>query len=238
MRPFQTWDCGDASCPIKTSEGKRLERVIVWSLNSLETINQLINSTRVQQISCVSTEHKNVLAELIDALEKALKNPYDQSLHERVWELGEDAAKPLPPQRQLLLSPWIPPFANTIPEMAFCRVVDAWKDYVEKRTGFSYGQHRDRLSVEHQCCDKCLNELRNLFVHSTGFLETDSNGNKRHDKFKRLASEASSHSSATNPILRIPGRVCALNDGDIVMLNILEVCDYIEGLKNLLYALE
>src|ERR1700726_3256395 len=36
---------------------------------------------------------------------------------------------------------------------------------------------------EHQCCDDCLNALRNLFVHSTGFLESDSKGNKRYDKF-------------------------------------------------------
>ena len=122
--------------------------------------------------------------------------------------------------------------------MAFCRVVDAWKDYVEKRTGFQYGRHRNKLSAEHQCCDDCLNALRNLFVHRTGFLEADSKGNNRYDKFTRLAKESSSHSSSTNPILKIPGRVCALNDGDIVMLNILEVYQYIEGLKELLYALE
>ena len=91
---------------------------------------------------------------------------------------------------------------------------------------------------EHQCCDDCLNALRNLFVHSTGFLESDSKGNKRYDKFARLMKEASAFASTTNPILKIPGRVCALNNGDIVMLNILEVEQYIEGLKQLLFALE
>jgi hypothetical protein len=238
MRPFQTWDCGDPACPIKSSEGKRLERIIVWSLDSLETIRHLIDFTRTQAISCVNADHRNVLAQFIEALEKALKDPYDQSRHERVWEVGEQAVNSLPAEHKLLLLPWIPPFATTVPEMAFCRVVDGWKDYVEKRTGCQYGQHRHRLSAEHQCCDKCLNALRNLFVHGTGFLEPDSRGNSRYDKFTQLASEASAHSSAPNPILRIPGRVCALNDGDIVMLNILEVCEYIEGLKELLYALE
>src|SRR6266542_4909449 len=237
MRPFQNWDCGDASCPIKSSEGKRLERVIVWSLDTLETIRLLIDSTRTQIIPCVSDRHRNVLAKLIDALEKALNNPFDQSLHERVWEIGEEAFNSLSAEHKFLLLPWIPPFANTVPEMAFCRVVDGWKDYVEKRTGHPYrtGQHRNKLSAEHQCCDKCLNKLRNLFVHGTGYLETDSKGKKRHEKFRRLAMEAASCTSSSNPILKLPSRVCALSDGDIVMLNFLEVCQYLEGLKELFF---
>jgi hypothetical protein len=238
MRPFQPWDCGDASCPIKSVEGKRFERVIVWSLDSLETIRRLIDSTRTQRVPCASADHRNVLAQVIDALEKAMEDPYDQSLHERVWTIGEDAANRLPEEQKLLLLPWIPPFANTIPEMAFCRVVDGWKHYVEIRTGVAYGQHRKKLGPEHQCCDKCLNELRNLLVHGTGYLEADDKGKKRYEKFSRLATEASLHPSATNPILKIPDRVCALNDGDIVMLNVLEVERYIEGLKQLLYSLE
>jgi hypothetical protein len=239
MRPFQTWDCGDATCPIKSSEGKRLERVIVWSLESLGTLNRLIkNSTDALSVACVNADHKNTLRELIDALEKAQKNPYDQSLHERVWEIGEDAVNALPTEDKLVLLPWIPPFSNTIPEMAFCRVVDGWKDYVEKHTGVPYGQHRSRLSVVHECCDDCLNSLRNLFVHGTGFLEMDDRGVRRYAKFTRLAKDAASHSSSTNPILKIPSRVCAVLDGDIVMLNILEVCQYIEGLKELFFSLE
>jgi hypothetical protein len=237
MRPFQTWDCGDASCPIRSAEGKRLERVIVWSLDSLETTRRLIDSTTTR-IACVSEGDRTVLAQLVNALEKAIKDPYDQSLHERVWTIGEDAVNPLPDEQKLFLLPWIPPFANTIPEAVFCRVVDGWKQYVAARTGISYGQHRTKLSDEHQCCDKCLNELRNLLVHGTGYLETNGKGKTRYEKFSRLAREASSHSSSRNPILKIPNRACALNDGDIVMLNVVEVCQYIEGLKELLYSLE
>ena len=185
-----------------------------------------------------TADHKDVVLDLIATLEAAHKDPYDQALHERVWEVGERLVNLLPEQDKLPLLPWIPPFSNSIPEMAFCRVVDGWKDYVEKRTGFSYGQHRNKLSAEHQCCDDCLNTLRNLFVHGTGFLEIDNNGNRRYDKFNRLAKEAAAHSSSANAILKIPTRVCALNDGDIVMLNILEVEQYIEGLKQLLFALE
>lgn len=237
MRPFQTWDCGDRSCPIKSPEGKRLERVLVWSQDSLETTRRLIDLTATQRIACISEDNGNALAQLVDALEKAMKDPYDQSLHERAWTIGEDVVNRLPEDQKLPLLPWIPPFANTIPEMAYCRVVDGWKHYVEVRTGASYGHHRNKLSPEHQCCDNCLNQLRNLLVHGTGYLEDD-RGNQRYEKFSRLAREASSYSSATNPILKIPARVCALNDGDIVMLNVLEVCQYIEGLKELLYSLE
>jgi hypothetical protein len=186
----------------------------------------------------VNSQYRDLVPQLIEALDRARNDPYDQSLHERVWELGEQVVNPLPPEQELILLPWIPAFANTVPEMAFCRVVDAWKDYVEKRTGLKYGQHRNKLSSEHQCCDDCLNALRNLFVHGTGFLEADDRGNRRYDKFTRLAREASAYRLATNAILKIPGRVCALNDGDIVMLNILEVSEYIEGLKELLYSLE
>jgi hypothetical protein len=238
MRPFQTWDCGDTSCPIKTTEGKRLERVIIWTLDSLGTINSLVSSTKLQEVPIVSTTYKNAVIELIAALEAAQKDPFDQSLHERVWELGEQAVNLLPAEHKLVLLPLIPAFANTVPEMAFCRIVDAWKDYVEKRTGLKYGQHRDKLSAENQCCDDCLNKLRNLFVHGTGFLEADHRGRRRYDKFTALATAASSYPSSGNPILRIPKRICALNDGDIVMLNSLEVRDYIDGVTQLLYALE
>jgi hypothetical protein len=238
MRPFQTWDCGDAACPIKTHEGKRLERVIGWTLDSLETINVLVRSTKLRTVPVVGEDLKEAVPKLIEALEKARSDPYDQFLHEQAWKVGEQVFNLLPEEHRLALLPWIPAFANTVPEMAFCRMVDAWKDYVEKRTGLAYGRHHDKLSAEHQCCDKCLNAVRNLFVHGTGFLEGDDRGNRRYDKFTELAQEASSYRSASNRILRIPGRISALNDGDIVMLNILEVSAYIEDLKELLYALE
>src|SRR5437762_13649834 len=120
MRPFQSWDCGHVACPIKTDEGKRLERVIVWTLDSLETVKVLVSSTTLQAVPVVGADLKDAVPKLIEALEKARSNPYDQSLHERAWEVGEQVCNLLPPEHKLVLLAWIPAFANTVPEMAFC----------------------------------------------------------------------------------------------------------------------
>jgi hypothetical protein len=239
MRPYQIWDCGDTSCPIKTAEGKRFERVIVWAEVSLATINRLISTNRIQKVSAANPARGVSLFAFIDAFEIAKAAPYDQSAHERLWLLGEQASSFLDGDEKLLLLPWIPPFSNTIPEMAFCRVADGWKFYAEQRTGLPYGtQSRSRLSPVHQVCDECLNALRNLLVHGSGFLEADEKGKRRLEKFTRLMAEATAHSSSNNPLLRVPDRITALSDGDIVMLNSSEVIDYIQGLKEMFIALE
>jgi len=113
MRPFQSWNCGDSACPIKTKDGKRLERVVVWTQLSLETLRQVIDSNRLQCIPCVDNEHKKVLIQLIGALEGALKNPYDQSLHEQVWDNWRGRLLSLyNSHTEYLLEPWIPPLCE------------------------------------------------------------------------------------------------------------------------------
>lgn len=237
MRPYQNWNCGDATCPVRSPEGKRFERVITWSELSLGTIHELISLSRIQRVSGGNSLRGVALLAFMDAFERAKALPFDQAAHERLWVLGEAAANYLEGEERALLSPWIPPFCNSIPEMAFCRVADGWKYYIEKKSGLSYGESRRIQSPVHQLCDKSLNALRNLLVHGSGFLEADDRGGRRYTKFVDYAREAGSH-IASNPLLKIPQRIAALNDGDIVMLNSSETVEYIQGIKEMFLALE
>ena len=180
------------------------------------------------------------LLAFMEEFEAAKAAPYNQAIHERLWVLGERAAAFLDEAEKILLRPWIPPFSNTIPEMAFCRVADGWKYYVEKRTGQNYGdKSRSKLQPVHQTCDECLNALRNLLVHGSGFLEADEKGRRRMEKFTVLQAQVATHGcESANPLLRIPARITALADGDVVMLNSSEVIEYIGGVIEMLVALE
>jgi hypothetical protein len=238
-RAYQDWSCGDETCPIRTPEGKRFERVIVWAQSSLATINHLISASRIQNVPAKNPMRGMALIAFIEAFEAAKAMPYNQAVHERLWVLGERAAGFLDDEEKVLLTPWIPPFSNTIPEMAFCRVADGWKYYAEKRTGFTYGdKSRAKLEPVHQTCDECVNALRNLLVHGSGFLEADEKGKRRLEKFSRLQTQTAAHSASKNPLLQLPARITALADGDVVMLNSSEVVEYIGGVTEMLVALE
>ena len=239
-RAYQEWNCSDESCPIRTPEGKRFERVIVWAQGSLATINHLISASKIQNVPAKNHMRVMALFAFMEAFEAAKAAPYSQAAHERLWVLGERAAEFLDDEEKVLLTPWIPPFSNTIPEMAFCRVADGWKYYVEKRTGQNYGdKSRSKLQAVHQTCDECLNVLRNLLVHGSGFLEADEKGRRRIEKFSSLQAQVTVHGGASaNPLLQVPARITALADGDVVMLNSSEVMEYIGGVIEMLVALE
>lgn len=179
------------------------------------------------------------LLHFIQAFDEAKLTPYDQAAHERAWQLGDRAAGLLDETERLMLGPWIPPFSSAVPEMAFCRLVDGWKFYLEEHLAVDYGpQSRAFLTDPHKVCDDCVNALRNLFVHSGGFLEVDEKGNNRLAKFTVLAPQAEAQQVSTNALLRIPARILALEAGDLVMLNFLEVAAYADGIKEMLYELE
>ena len=59
------------------------------------------------------------------------------------------------------------------------------------------------------------------------------------EKFTVLQAQVATHGcESANPLLRIPARITALADGDVVMLNSSEVIEYIGGVIEMLVALE
>ena len=172
------YDCGDPHCVIRTVAGKNFEGVIAYTMATLTNFYDLTAAHRtalsktseLNNPSAPAISLSAAVLEFFDLRDRIEKTPFDQNLLEASWSLLENVLNHLPETEKNFFRAWIRPTEPTLAEMAFCRIIDGWKFYLEELSGNKYGEHRDVLQGEEANLDQILNETRNLFVHCGGWL--------------------------------------------------------------------
>jgi hypothetical protein len=237
------YDCGNPQCAIRTPAGKDFEGVIANAMATLQTVFDLTAVHRVKFSKTTSLTHSPASAVRVYALlnflklqEQIEKRPFDQILLERSWGLLESALEHFDETEKLLFRPSIRPAEPTLAEMAFCRVIDGWKFYLEELSGQPYGSHKGVLEGEEVILDEVLNETRNLFVHYGGVLGFNRRKKKKHRDIFQV--QLSALSSSPSRIVDLCHHAIALNEGNRILLGMRETLSYLHEISVLLDKIE
>lgn len=238
-----SYDCGDPNCPIRTPSGKDFEGVITYAMITLKTVFDLTAVHRVQFSKTSSLTESPASALRVSALlkfsaikELIEKRPFDQSLLEAGWSVLEGALDQFDETEKLLFLTSIRPTEATLAEMAFCRVIDGWKFYLEELSGQNYGGHKSILQGEEVTLDEVLNETRNLFVHSGGVLGFNERKKKKHKEI--FQSQLSILSSSQSRIVDLCHHALGLTEGSRMQLGMRETLNYLHEVSGLLEGIE
>jgi hypothetical protein len=238
-----TYDCGNPDCKIRSSAGKDFEGVVAYAMATLQTVFDLTAEHRVKFSKTSSLTESISSAPRVGALLKFLhlqeqieKKPFDQALLETSWSLLEGVMEHFDETEKLLFRTSIRPTEPTLAEMAFCRVIDGWKFYLEELSGKPYGSHKAVLQGEEVTLDEVLNETRNLFVHYGGVLGLSKRKGKKHrDIFQ---TQLSTLSSSQSRIVDLCHHALGLSEGSRVQLGMRETLSYLHEVAVLLEKIE
>ena len=238
------YDCGDPNCVIHTEAGKNFECVIAYTMATLINFYDLTAAhktalSKISELSKPSAPAKSLGAtvqEFFDLHDRIEKMPFDQSLLEASWSLLENVLNHLPDTEKNFFRAWVRPTEPTLAEMAFCRVIDGWKFYLEELSGKKYGEHRDVLQGEEISLDQILSETRNLFVHYGGWLGFNKLKAKAHADIyqKHLATLAHTKSKIVDLCRHAGG----LSTGDRFQLGMRETQNYLNEISFMLETIE
>ena len=176
---------------------------------------------------------------LLSRLEASEKTPYDQGLLEDKWAAVDQVIKCIDEPQKPLYRLWGSPAEPTLAEMAFCRVVDGWKFYLEELSQRNYGEGHDaKLSGdEEKTLDHVLNVTRNLFVHNGGVLGTRNTAKPRKhlDIYK---SKLGLLNASTSPIVDLCHHALGLKERDRLQLGMQETKNYLCAISELFETIE
>lgn len=234
------YDCGDPTCAIRSGAGKNFERVIAYAMETLKTVFDLSGAQNIGLCVGASSEpalRAAALKKFLMFRESVDRKPFDQDLLESSWSALENALQYFREPEKLLFRVWVRPTESTLSEMAFCRVVDGWKFYMEELSGERYGKKRHNiLQGEEIKLDEVLNETRNLFVHYDGVLGFNKRKKKKHaDMFKTQLEDLIGSTSAIVDICR---HAMGLVEGDRFVLGMRETVNYLDEVAQLLETIE
>jgi hypothetical protein len=170
-----SYDCGNPDCVIRSIAGRNFEGVIAYAMDTLKNVFDLTAAQRVKFSNTSSLTESPASALPVDGLstflhlhERVEQRPFDQALLEASWSALEELLEHFSESEKLLIRMSVRPTEPTLAEMAFCRVIDGWKFYLEELSGQKYGNHKGVLQAEELTLDEVLSETRNLFVHYGG----------------------------------------------------------------------
>lgn len=236
------YDCGNPNCTIKSIPGKNFEGILAYAMATLQTVFDLTARHRVQfsKTSSLTQSPSSVirvraLLKFSHLREQIEEKPFDQALLEASWSVLEGALDHFDETEQLLFRPSIRPTEPTLAEMAFCRVVDGWKFYLEELSEQQYGNHKSIFSGEEVILDEVLNETRNLLVHYGGVLGVNRRKKRHKETFQ---SKLSLLSSSQSRIVDLCHHVSGLNEGDRLLLGMRETLNYLHEVSMLLEKIE
>ena len=242
VRPLQMpYDCGNPNCTIRSDAGKDFERVVSYAMETLKNIFDLAATVQSVAVSYTQTDSPRsaqrtaALAAFLKSRTSVENKPFDQDLLEASWSMLEDALQYFTEPEKLLFRVWVRPTEPTLAEMAFCRVVDGWKFYMQELSGTEYGDHRGVLEEQEKTLDKILNKTRNLFVHYDGVLGLDRRQRKHTEIFKALLAEVGDNTSRLVDICR---HAAGLVEGDRLLLGMQETVNYLDEIAQLLENIE
>jgi hypothetical protein len=235
------YDCGNSACVIRSQPGKDFERIISYAMDTLKNVFDL---AAVQTVgisyppgpSSSSPLRSAGLAAFLGSRQSVESKPFDQALLEASWSALEGVLQYFSEAEKLLFRMWIRPTEPTLAEMAFCRVVDGWKFYMEELSGKRYGEHKAILQGEEIKLDEILNETRNLFVHYGGVLGFNKRKNKKHADI--FSAQLASISSSTSRLMDICHHAMGLADGSRFELGMQETVNYLYEISLLLEKIE
>jgi len=238
-----SYDCGNPKCVIRSNAGKDFEGVVAYAMATLQTVFDLTAVHRVKFSKTLSFTGSPASSLRVRALLKFLhlheqieKRPFDQALLEASWSVLEGVLDQFDETEKLLFRTSVRPTEPALAEMAFCRVIDGWKFYLETLSGKPYGSHKSVLLGEEANLDEVLNETRNLFVHYGGVLGFNERKKKRHKEV--FQNYLSTLSSSNSRIVDLCHHALGLSDGNRVQLGMRETLNYLYEVSALLERIE
>lgn len=238
-----TYDCGNPDCVIRSDGGKNFEGAIAYAMSTLQTVFDLTAVRRVKfshtsslTESIASTLRVGGLLTFLRLRDEIEKKPFDQALLEACWSSLEGVLEHFSESEKLLFRTWVRPTEPTLAEMAFCRVIDGWKFYLEELSGQPYGNHKFLLKGEEVTLDEVLNETRNLFVHYSGVIGFNKKKKKKHAEIFR--SQLGILGSSSSRIVDLCHHAIGLSEGSRFQLGMRETLNYLHEISVLLERIE